>query len=142
MERQLNQEAVVGRMINKQVVLLTLLASAAAYANQPFPHMPTAPEVAALSEPCQAKMGQNKQLHDTWRVRMGPDKFVHLHHYCHGLVAMNRLSRTLDKRIRRDLLQRATQEFDYVIRSWPPDFYLAIDAKRQQAMAHSMLKLV
>lgn len=130
------------RTIMKKVALLfTSLVSVAAFAQQPFPHMPTAQEVAALPEACQGKMGQNKQLHDTWRLRMGPDKFAHLHHYCHGLTAMNRLNRTFDKRVRRDLLQRATQEFDYVIRNWPPDFYLAIDAKRQQSMAHSMLKL-
>lgn len=131
----------MGRMIKKLAMVFTSLVGVAVYANPPFPHMPTAQEVAALPESCQAKMGQNKPLHDTWRLRMGPDKFAHLHHCCHALTAMNRLNRTFDKRLRRDLLQRATQEFDYVIRNWPPDFYLAIDAKRQQAMAQSMLKL-
>ncbi|HOW46402.1 MAG TPA: hypothetical protein P5163_00390 [Rubrivivax sp.] len=108
---------------------------------QQFPHMPTPSEIAVMPEYCQAKMGTNAALSDAWRLRMGPDKYMHLHHYCHGLNAMNRLPMAADKQTRRDLLQRAIQEFDYVIRNWPADFALTIDAKNKRAMAESRLRM-
>jgi hypothetical protein len=116
------------------------MVAAVAHAQQ-FPHMPSPTEVAALPDFCQAKMGTNAAFSDAWRQRMGPDKYVHLHHYCHGLIAMNRLVVATNKQTRRDLQQRATQEFDYVIRNWPPDFVLAIDARNKKSMAQSMLSM-
>ena len=139
MDLKLNEGVVVGRMVKKLMLLFISLVSVAAYGNQPFPNMPTAAEMATLPEYCRARIGQDGKLYEVWLKRMGHDKFLHVHHYCHGLVAMNRVSLVFEKRTRRDLLQKATQEFDYVIRNWPPDFYLTIDAKRRHSMAQLML---
>lgn len=55
---------------------------------------------------------------------MGPT-FNHMHHYCWGLMKTNRavlLART--EQDRRFNLSSAIEEFDYVLRSAPPDFPL------------------
>ncbi len=51
----------------------------------------------------------------------GRDK-VHLHHYCFGLIALNRLQRGLGKRAH--LLSKAEAEFNYVIIQSNPKFIL------------------
>lgn len=127
--------------LTRAVLLAALCLTHAAASAQQFPHMPTPLEIAAMPEYCQAKMGTNAALSDKWRLRMGPDRYMHLHHYCHGLNAMNRLLVATDARTRRGILQRAIGEFDYVIRNWPPDFALAADAKSKRAMAESLLKM-
>jgi len=51
--------------------------------------------------------------------------FIHMHHYCYGLVAFNRatfLSRTQQERLLN--LNSSIYEFDYVIQRAPPDFVL------------------
>ncbi len=126
--------------VDAVLVLGGWMLSAVAHAQQ-FPHMPTPTELAVLPEFCQAKMGTNQALSDTWRQRMGPNNYMHLHHYCHGLNAMNRLVVATNKQTRRGLLQQATQEFDYVIRNWPPDFVLTTDARNKRSMAQSMLSM-
>lgn len=123
------------------ILFATLCVAHSGASAQQFPHMPTPSEIAAMPEYCQAKMGTNAALSDKWRLRMGPDRYMHLHHYCHGLNAMNRLLVATDARTRRGILQRAISEFDYVIRNWPPDFALAVDAKNKRVMAESLLKM-
>lgn len=51
--------------------------------------------------------------------------FIHMHHYCYGLVATNRatfFSRTPQERAQ--YLNTSLNEFDYVIQRAPPDFAL------------------
>lgn len=101
--------------------------------------MPTMIEVMAMPDYCQAKMGNNQALHDEWRLRMGPNLFMHLHHYCHGLKHMRRASTASDAQKRRYQYERAIGEFDYVLRNWPSDFQLHAQAKQQQQMARTLL---
>jgi len=59
-----------------------------------------------------------------WTNVLGP-MFIHLHHYCWGLMATNRaffMSRTPDDRHYN--LEMSIDEFDYVIRHSSPDFSL------------------
>jgi tetratricopeptide (TPR) repeat protein len=59
-----------------------------------------------------------------WYDVMGPT-FHHIHHYCAGLIKTNRavlLANTGNHR--RFYLRDSINEFDYVIRSAPPDFVL------------------
>jgi hypothetical protein len=122
-------------------LLLALLGNPAqAQAQKTWPHMPTPSEIAMMPDYCQAKMGTNEELKQQWNQRMGPDKFVHLHHYCHGLKQMNRYKLTFDAQQRRFILQTAIGEFDYVVRNWPDDFYLKAEAKSQKARAESRLR--
>jgi hypothetical protein len=113
-----------------------------AQAQQKWPHMPTANEIALMPDFCQAKMGSNAELYQQWNKRMGPDKFMHLHHYCHGLKQMNRAKLTFDKQQRRYILQTAIGEFDYVLRNWPDGFALKDDAKLRKADAAAKLRLL
>ena len=123
-------------------LLAFLLLTPAQAQKKEWPHMPTAEEVAMMPDYCQAKMGGNAERYQYWNQRMGPDKFVHLHHYCHGLKQMNRLKLTLDKQQRRYIVQTAIGEFDYVLRNWPDGFYLKNEAKVQKAQAENLLRLL
>lgn len=111
-----------------------------AQAQTKFPHMPTATEVAMMPDYCQAKMGTNTELSQQWNKRMGPDKYMHLHHYCHGLKQMNRANLVFEKQQRRYILQTAAAEFDYVIRNWPEGFALKAEAKNRKAQAETLLR--
>jgi hypothetical protein len=70
---------------------------------------------------------------------MGPDNFVHVHHYCQGLSHMNRANLNFNKKLRREYLQTAISEFDYVLRNWPADFVLSVDAQKRKTLAGIML---
>ena len=68
--------------------------------------------------------GDNRAEIERWTRSMG-DAFVHMHHYCLGLMASNRaafLSRTRQERMFN--LNQAVNEFNYVIARVPPDFVL------------------
>ena len=65
---------------------------------------------------------------------------MHVHHYCQGLNHMNRAKFSYEKQRRREYLQTATSEFDYVLRNWPDGFALKADAKAQKAQAEMLLR--
>ena len=68
--------------------------------------------------------GSDPALIEQWHARLGPD-FVHLHHYCYGLMKTNRavlLAR--DRTARQFYLSDAIVEFDYVIVRATDDFVL------------------
>jgi hypothetical protein len=123
------------------LIALAILTSPV-QAQQKWPHMPTPAEIAMMPDYCQAKMGANAEFYQQWNKRMGPDKFVHLHHYCHGLKQMNRYNLTFEKQQRRFILQTAIGEFDYVLRSWPDGFYLKDEAKAKRMQAENLLRLL
>jgi hypothetical protein len=111
-------------------------------AQQKWPHMPTPNEIALMPDYCQAKMGSDAAVYQQWNQRMGPDKFMHLHHYCHGLKQMNRAKLTFETQQRRYMLQTAIGEFDYVLRAWPDGFALKIEAKTRRTDAETKLRLL
>lgn len=117
------------------VILVASLGAAA----QPPQHMPTTTEMMMLPEYCQAKFGSNQALSDQWRQRMGPEQYLHLHHYCHGLNYMRRATFANGRQDRRYALERAVNEFDYVLQRWPANFFLTPQARQQQNLAKSML---
>ena len=124
------------------VAMLFGLMASPAQAAKPLPHDPSLVELVMLPDYCQARLGANAEVYQKWNKRMGPDKFIHLHHYCGGLKFMNRYTGTLDKQLRRYYLQNAIGEFDYVIRHWPDGFALKEDAKKRKAEAISLMKLL
>lgn len=123
------------------VVVLTFLMNPA-HAQKKWPHMPTPDEIAMMPDYCQAKMGSNPDFYQQWNKRMGPDKFMHLHHYCHGLKMMNRFKLTFEKQQRRGALQEAIGEFNYVLRAWPDGFYLKTEAQTKKTQAEHLLLLL
>jgi hypothetical protein len=122
-------------------IALTLLMYPA-QAQKVLPNAATPSEIAMLPDFCQAKFGTNAELSQQWNQRMGPDKYVHLHHYCHGLRWTDRAKLTFDKQARRYYLTNAVNDFDYVIRNWPDGFYLKAEAKTRKSQAESMLRLL
>lgn len=127
--------------ITLAIVLSLILFATLARAQGGFPQNPTAAEIAVMPEYCQARLGPNNDFYQRWNMSMGPEKFVHLHHYCFGLNQMSRVRYTFDKQKRKYILQAAVNEFDYVIRNWPADFVLAKDAQRGKAEAQSLQRL-
>jgi len=68
--------------------------------------------------------GNNPEQIERWSSVMG-DTFIHMHHYCYGLMKVNRgtlLAR--DAYVRRSYLQDSINEFDYVLRAAPQNFIL------------------
>ena len=127
------------RLLRPALVAAIAWTAAAQAGAQPEPHMPTPAELMAMPEYCQAKLGTNQALHDQWRTRMGPELFMHLHHFCHGLKHMRRATSMVDAQKRRYQYERASAEFDYVLQRWPADFQLYATAKQQQQLARTFL---
>ena len=62
---------------------------------------------------------------ERWKTIMGPNNFLHMHHYCWGLEDMNRaLYFSTSKQDREHQLYQAVSEFDYVIARVASDFAL------------------
>ncbi len=68
--------------------------------------------------------GDHATEYERWKTLMGPT-FVHMHHYCYGLMDANRAAFLADTRESRIFnLNNSIQEFDYVIQRATPDFSL------------------
>lgn len=68
--------------------------------------------------------GNNAAAIEQWGARLGP-AFLHLHHYCFGLMKAHRgvlLAR--DPQVRQFYLRESLREFDYVLERAPRDFVL------------------
>ena len=62
---------------------------------------------------------------ERWKSIMGPNNFLHMHHYCWGLEDVNRaLYFSSSKQDRDHQLYQSVNEFDYVIARVAPDFAL------------------
>ena len=69
--------------------------------------------------------GSDPQQIERWSSLMGPENFIHLHHYCLGLEASNRalyFSSTKPDRDRE--LGESVREFNYVLERVSPEFAL------------------
>ena len=69
--------------------------------------------------------GSDPQQIERWSSLMGPENFIHLHHYCFGLEASNRalyFSSTKPDRDRE--LGESVREFNYVLERVSPEFAL------------------
>lgn len=85
-----------------------------------------------LPDFCQAKLAGDKEVQREWARRMGKDIYMHLHHYCHGLVHVSRAQLAFGSKHKRHYQQTAIAQFNYVLRNWPADFELTADAKLQK----------
>jgi tetratricopeptide (TPR) repeat protein len=68
--------------------------------------------------------GNNPQEISRWRFTMG-ETYEHMHHYCWGLMKQNRallLAKTAQ--VRQFYFADSNDEFNYVIRNSPPDFFM------------------
>jgi hypothetical protein len=67
--------------------------------------------------------GNNPAEIQRWTDLLG-STYLHIHHYCYGLVDTNRATRARSPQERMHLLGASIGEFDYVIRHAPQDFVL------------------
>lgn len=122
---------------------LTLVASSA-WAAGPSSYEPTPSELAMLPAACQVKLseqGRKDQAQQAmWSARLGPNTWLHFHHYCHGLKFVNRAQFSINRADRRGNLQAAIGEFDYVLTHWPADSPLRSDAQMRKDLAQTQLR--
>ena len=120
------------------IPLALAMLPVAAQQQKPRPYAPSAMELIVLPDYCRARIGPDSTAYQQWNQRMGPDKFVHLHHFCHGLNHLNRANGTVDKYLRNYYLGVASNEFDYVIRNWPDGFELKSEALERKKLVGIM----
>jgi tetratricopeptide (TPR) repeat protein len=69
--------------------------------------------------------GDDPPQMERWKHLLGPNNFLHLHHYCWGLTHTNwALYSSTSKQVRDRELRQSVIEFDYVLRNAPHDFAL------------------
>jgi len=106
----------------------------------------SAADYARLPDFCQAKIGAYKDdlaQKRYWEQVYGVDPWMHMHHYCLGILFLNkaRLGMTkADREAHAWYLGEAASNYDYVIRAWPPGFELQADAILGQGQAYQLNK--
>lgn len=100
----------------------------------------TAQDIALLPTYCDAKMGrQAPEAAALWRQNMGHENWIHLHHYCGGLIELNRYYRGTTGRQKANL-GNSVNEFKYVLDRWTPDFYLRSEAHLNRGRAYKYMR--
>lgn len=100
----------------------------------------TPADYALLPPYCVVKMGrQAPEAAEALRQQMGHDNWIHLHHYCGGLIELNRYYAGTQGR-RKANLGNAVNEFKYVLDRWSPDFYLRADAHLNRGRAYKYIR--
>ncbi|MDP3286969.1 MAG: tetratricopeptide repeat protein [Methyloversatilis sp.] len=87
----------------------------------------TEDDLAFMPQFCRAKVTKKlpKNVYEGWSNKFGPENWLHMHHYCFGLKALQ-----LSYSNFRDLTSRTYQarvaetEFNYVLRHSEEDFYM------------------
>lgn len=86
---------------------------------------PNAAEMMSMPPFCAAKFNlkQGSPEWNAWRDRIG-ENFIDIHHYCFALVAVKRYWGARTKQDRGFYLQRALNNYDYIVNAAKPDFAL------------------
>jgi len=105
----------------------------------PADHPVSDAELATLPPYCHARLKGEASSKKLWAQRLGERYFQSVHHYCFGLNAMNRANLTLDTLTRKRHFRRASNEFSYVLKGWPPSYPLAKQAQIYKALADAIL---
>lgn len=86
---------------------------------------PNAGEMRSLPPYCAARLNaaQGSPEWNAWRAQLG-ENFIDIHHYCFALVAVNRYWGARTPQDRGFFLQRAQNNFDYIVNAAKPDFPL------------------
>ena len=99
----------------------------------------TAQDIAMLPPYCDAKMGrQAPEAVAMWREKMGHENWIHMHHYCSGLIELNRYYHGATGRQKANL-GSAVNEFSGMIKGWTPDFYLRPEAHLNRGRAYKLM---
>ncbi len=82
-----------------------------------------------LPDYCAARLGEDAVLQKQWNEKVGREIFLHMHHFCYGLNYVNRLKLYPSSKHRKHYAQTAVAQFNYVLRNWPEDFPLTVEAR-------------
>lgn len=100
----------------------------------------TQQEIAMLPAYCDAKIGrQNPVDVERWRAQMNHENWIHMHHYCSGLIELNRYYRAARGK-QQPNLGNAVNEFTGMINGWRPGFYLIPEAYLNRGRAYRLMR--
>ena len=93
----------------------------------------TAMEVARLPQYCQDRLNQKKN-EGRWKSEFGPEIYLHIHHYCYGLIYYQRANTEFDSKKRRLAAKSGIADFNYVLQRWPANaqFYQQAEMYKAQ----------
>lgn len=79
---------------------------------------------------CRARIEREpKELVDYWTQRLGPKNYLHIHHFCFGLKALNLAYGNLNNKQKREFMANAVVgNFNYIVEHTERTFYLRPDA--------------
>lgn len=126
--------------INLFYLLITLFFASPTFAEifNAFPK--TDLQFAMLPPYCEARMRHENDLKgQLWRKKLGPD-FVHVHHYCAALNALNEAYKTSYKEDTRGMLSRAIKEIEYMEHQTSSNFILRPKIAYDKGTAYEGLK--
>lgn len=82
------------------------------------------------------------QRQKSWRQKIGPENWTHIHHYCFGIRAFNEYSLAsadTSERYKNNRLQRALGEFDYIRNARTVNFPFWHELYRYEAYIYMQL---
>lgn len=78
---------------------------------------------------CRARKLREPELALVWEKKMGPKNFIHIHHFCNGLKALNLSYASFqDKQRRLGMANTVINNFEYIIAQTERNFYLRPEA--------------
>jgi tetratricopeptide (TPR) repeat protein len=99
----------------------------------------TEQDLALLPPFCRAKASKKlpKEVYEHWSRTFGPENWLHMHHYCFGMKALQ-LAYTdfADLTSRKYQASVAATEFNYVLRHSEENFYMRPEILVQRGRAH------
>lgn len=89
---------------------------------------------------CRARIEREpKELVDYWTQRLGPKNYLHIHHFCFGLKALNLAYANLNNKQQREFMANAVVgNFNYIVDSTERTFYLRPDAYVNLGRGHQL----
>jgi len=76
---------------------------------------------------------------NTWETRLGSEVWFSLHHYCAGLIIVNRAKATNDKHERELLLKSAIGEYHFSLNNTPSTYPMYAEIAARKGLVHGEL---
>lgn len=124
------------------IVVQTMLGYCQSFAQDKYFEI-SETDLAFLPVYCRAKFVPKTrvEMKAHWEQVFGADNWLHMHHYCFGLKAIQSAYRDYGKPESRTYLSKqAANEFDYMLRHATPDFYLRPEILVQRGRALALAR--
>ena len=133
----MNQPIILRRRALGALLLCMLGVSFLAQAQQDYKRF-TAVEVSSLPQYCQDRLNQ-KRNKERWQSQFGPEVYLHIHHFCYGLIYYKRVNTEFDPKKRRLAAKSGIADFNYVLKRWPANALLYQQAQMYKAQLEFMI---